>query len=202
MKNGTASPGAVPRGGMTMWVYTVDRYGSIIHDRGTVTVAYGNQSLPPVMSTAYPPCECSRCRHGQGDAPVNATVEHGDGDDSDRMDIATMRKTASELLGPNDEPDALPLASNDLDTLSAMLRGQLELLIPEVDQQARRLPKDSIPRYCALACVGEASRKLRVGEGCTPSVRVAVARKLARSVKALCDHYEKLTGEGPASERS
>ncbi|MFI2430369.1 hypothetical protein [Streptomyces sp. NPDC018693] len=28
------------------------------------TVAYGNQPLPPVMSTAYPPCECARCGAG------------------------------------------------------------------------------------------------------------------------------------------
>ncbi|GHD98624.1 DUF6415 family natural product biosynthesis protein [Streptomyces alanosinicus] len=58
------------------------------------------------------------------------------------------------------------------------------------------------PRYCALTCVGEASRKLRVGKGCPPSVRVAVARRLARSGQALCDQYEKLTGGDAASERS
>ncbi|MGW1051101.1 DUF6415 family natural product biosynthesis protein [Streptomyces sp. NPDC001118] len=81
--------------------------------------------------------------------------------------------------------------------LTAMLRGHLELLIPGVEAKARRLPKESVPRYCALACVGEATRKLRLGDGCTPPVRVAVARKLARCVKALCDHYENLRAEQP-----
>ncbi|MGW1000495.1 hypothetical protein [Streptomyces sp. NPDC002520] len=68
MTNGTAHPEPKKRAhGMTMRVYTVDRYGTITRDRGTVTVAFGNQPLPqlPMMSTAYPPCECGRCRAGQ-----------------------------------------------------------------------------------------------------------------------------------------
>ncbi|MGW0765631.1 hypothetical protein [Streptomyces sp. NPDC002676] len=67
MTNGTALPGASARGsGMTMRVYSVDRYGTISQDRGTVTVTYGNQLSPePVMSTAFPPCECSRCLSGR-----------------------------------------------------------------------------------------------------------------------------------------
>ncbi|MET8563221.1 hypothetical protein ABZV75_22495 [Streptomyces flaveolus] len=49
---------------MTMRVYTVDRYGMVTHDRGTVTVTPGNDLLP-LMSTAYPPCACPRHRSGQ-----------------------------------------------------------------------------------------------------------------------------------------
>ncbi|MER5548081.1 DUF6415 family natural product biosynthesis protein [Streptomyces sp. NPDC002589] len=113
------------------------------------------------------------------------------------LDIGTIRETAAILLGPDDAPDVLPPAPCELDTLTAMLRGHLELLIPGVEAKARRLPKESVPRYCALACVGEATRKLRLGDGCTPPVRVAVARKLARCVKALCDHYENLRAEQP-----
>ncbi|MFG2120755.1 hypothetical protein [Streptomyces sp. NPDC048710] len=44
-----------------MRVYSVDRYGTITQHRGTVTVTYGNQPLP-MLSTAYPPCMCFRCR--------------------------------------------------------------------------------------------------------------------------------------------
>ncbi|MFF7752650.1 DUF6415 family natural product biosynthesis protein [Streptomyces sp. NPDC007971] len=122
--------------------------------------------------------------------------------DTGPVDIATMRETAALLLGPDDGPETPPPALKELGTLTATLRGHLELLIPEVAAKAGRLPKNSVPRYCALACVGEATRKARVGDGCTSPVRVAVARKLARSVKALCDHYEKLGGAAPANERS
>ncbi|MGV4989178.1 DUF6415 family natural product biosynthesis protein [Streptomyces sp. NRAIS4] len=113
------------------------------------------------------------------------------------LDIGTIRETAAILLGPDDVPDVLPPDPCELDTLTAMLRGHMELLIPEVEAKAGRLPRDSAPRYCALACVGEARRKLRLGDGCTPPVRVAVSRKLARCVKALCDHYENLDAQQP-----
>ncbi|MER6076143.1 DUF6415 family natural product biosynthesis protein [Streptomyces sp. NPDC001817] len=122
--------------------------------------------------------------------------------DTGLVDIETMRETAALLLGPDDGPDALPPAVAELDTLAAMLRGHLALLIPEVEAKARRLPKESARRYRAVACVDEANRKLRVGEGCTPAVRVAVARKLARSLNALCHHYELLDGQAPTDEQS
>ncbi|MGV4984490.1 DUF6415 family natural product biosynthesis protein [Streptomyces sp. NRAIS4] len=116
-------------------------------------------------------------------------------------DTETMRETAALLLGPDDGPDALPPAVAELDTLATMLRRHLTLIIPEVEAKARQLPKDSVRRYCALACVDEANRKLRVGDGCTPAVRVAVARKLARSLNALCRHYELLDGQAPMGEQ-
>ncbi|MFI1767547.1 DUF6415 family natural product biosynthesis protein [Streptomyces sp. NPDC020800] len=130
---------------------------------------------------------------------MNATVENNNG--TGMVDIAMMRGTAAQLLGPDDGPDALPPASAELGALAAALRGHLEVLIPQVEAKAGRLHKNNPTRFCALACVGEASRKLRVADGCTPAVRVAVARKLARSVNALCDHYAKLCGEAPAGER-
>jgi hypothetical protein len=131
---------------------------------------------------------------------VNAAVKQDN--DTDLVDIATMRETAALLLGPDDGPDALPPVPTELDTLTMMLRGHLALLIPEVQAKAVRMPKDSVSRYTALACVGEADRKLRGGDGCTPAVRVAVARKLARCVNALCRHYEQLHGQAPAGEPS
>ncbi|MBT2420584.1 hypothetical protein J7F01_40380 [Streptomyces sp. ISL-22] len=100
-------------------------------------------------------------------------------------DLQTMRASASRAL-----TEALP--ESELDTLALTLRGHMQVLIPEVETAAARQPKDSIPRYCALACVGEARRKLRIGDGCTLPARVAVAQKLARSVSALCDHFENL----------
>ncbi|MEU6654541.1 DUF6415 family natural product biosynthesis protein [Streptomyces sp. NPDC046900] len=57
-----------------------------------------------------------------------------------------------------------------------------------------RLPEDDVPRHCALACIGESRVKLRATVGDGPDQAVAYARRLARSLTALCDHYEALTG--------
>lgn len=107
-------------------------------------------------------------------------------------DIETMRATVRQALAEDVE-----LAAADLDTLSLALRGHMEVLIPEVTVAAGQQPKDSSPRYCAMACVGEARRKLQIGNGETQPVRIAVVQKLARSVSALCDHLEGL-GVAPA----
>lgn len=69
MMNGTARPQPSARGSrMTMRVYTVDRYGRITQERGTVTVPPRNEPLPLMMSTAYP-CACPRHRSEQGVRP-------------------------------------------------------------------------------------------------------------------------------------
>ncbi|MFJ3302177.1 DUF6415 family natural product biosynthesis protein [Streptomyces sp. NPDC086549] len=108
------------------------------------------------------------------------------------VDIKVMRETARILLEPDAAPDALPPGPDELDTLTRTLSGHLELLVPEVEKAAGRLHKESIPRYCALACVGEARGKLRSTPRPGVSRDVAHARKLARVLNALCEHYEKL----------
>jgi hypothetical protein len=110
-------------------------------------------------------------------------------------DIETMRTSARRLL----VEDAIEPDADELDTLTAALRGHMELLAPEVEATAERLSKDDIPRYCALACVGEARGKLRAGPGLVGGV--AYARKLARSLNALCDHWENLNGVRPGASR-
>ncbi|MFJ9020817.1 DUF6415 family natural product biosynthesis protein [Streptomyces sp. NPDC102259] len=102
-----------------------------------------------------------------------------------------MRETARILL----DPDAVALApaGPELDTLTLATRGHLELLIPDVEQAASRLKRDSIPRYCALACLGEARGKLRAEPSRAPGGALVYARKLARVLGALCDHYETLS---------
>lgn len=124
-------------------------------------------------------------------ADHNATAE-----DCPPPDIDTMRATVNRLLDPDAAPDALPPALDELDTLTALLRSQLELLTPEVEERARRLGRDSIPRFCALACVGEARARLRA----EPSPRYGgppgYARRLARALNALCDHWERLEESG------
>ncbi|MFI7014372.1 DUF6415 family natural product biosynthesis protein [Streptomyces sp. NPDC050164] len=110
----------------------------------------------------------------------------------DPPDLATMRETAHRVLGPDNAPDAVPPAGDELDTLTATLRGHIELLAPEVEQAAGLLSENSPTRYSALACVEEAGGKLRA-----PTLSFArlagtvmYARRLARVLAALCDHYE------------
>jgi hypothetical protein len=100
-------------------------------------------------------------------------------------DIATMRATAARAL--HDAP-----AADDLDTLASMLRGHMHILIPEVDQLASH--RRDTAAISARACVGEARGKLNLGNGDIEAVRVSVVQKLARSVDALCRHYDALGG--------
>ncbi|MEU5892528.1 DUF6415 family natural product biosynthesis protein [Streptomyces sp. NPDC047461] len=112
-------------------------------------------------------------------------------------DIATMREAVDRLLDPDAAPETLPPAPDEVDTLTVQLRGHLELLLPEVEETVKKLPRSSIPRYCALACVGEARERLRT----EPSPRfggpAGHARRLARTLNALCDHWQALTESAP-----
>lgn len=100
-----------------------------------------------------------------------------------------MREAARRLLVEGAEEPA----ADELDTLLLQLRGHIELLIPDVEKATLRLPKDDIPRYCALACIGEARRKLAIVPKPGPGSAVAYARRLSRVVHALADHYESLS---------
>lgn len=108
-------------------------------------------------------------------------------------DIEAMRSAADHALGPDDGPEALPPSAAELETLDSTLRGHLELLIPEVARAAG--PRAcSVQTYCALACVGVARGQLDRTPASTFEARVAHARNLARSLGALCDHYERIYG--------
>ncbi|MFJ2567266.1 DUF6415 family natural product biosynthesis protein [Streptomyces sp. NPDC094154] len=120
---------------------------------------------------------------------MNGALESSAG--TQPVDVEAMRKSIVRLIGPDpDAPDG-----DELTRLSEWLREEMALIVPEVEQAALKLPADDVPRYCALACVGEAGRKLRVIPGtCGPHGELAHARKLARTLSALCDHWEALTG--------
>ncbi|MFD5156591.1 DUF6415 family natural product biosynthesis protein [Streptomyces hawaiiensis] len=124
----------------------------------------------------------------QATAPPHSAAEQ----DQAPPDIATMRETAHGVLGPDNAPDALPPAGEGLATLTATLRGHLEVLLPEVEQAAKQLPENSMTRTGAMYCVVEARGKLRAPElSFAPlSGSVMYSRRLARVVAALCDHYE------------
>ncbi|MEU9893127.1 DUF6415 family natural product biosynthesis protein [Streptomyces phaeochromogenes] len=101
-----------------------------------------------------------------------------------------MRAGARRLLTEDAE---LP-SHDELETLTLRLRGHIMVAVPEVETAAGKLPKDDVPRCCALACVGEA--RMRLGLEPEPGLpaRIAHAQRPARSVNALCDHYENLGG--------
>ncbi|MGW3913189.1 DUF6415 family natural product biosynthesis protein [Streptomyces sp. NPDC005070] len=106
------------------------------------------------------------------------------------LDVETMRATARLLLGEDAE---LP-TETELNTLTLTLRGHMMLLIPAVEDVARPLPEDDVPRACAMACLGESRMRLGLEPGVTLPAAVAHAQRLARSVNALCDHVENLNG--------
>ncbi|MEU5894522.1 DUF6415 family natural product biosynthesis protein [Streptomyces sp. NPDC047461] len=115
--------------------------------------------------------------------------------DQSRMppDIATMRAIVDRLLGPDAAPGTLPPAPDEIGTLTLQLRGHLELLLPEVEESAQKLPRASLPRYCALACTGEARERLRTQPAPRYGGPAGHARRLARTLNTLCDHWEALT---------
>ncbi|MFI5798602.1 DUF6415 family natural product biosynthesis protein [Streptomyces sp. NPDC051677] len=122
-------------------------------------------------------------------AAARAAAEHAP---AGPPDLAVMRETVRILLNP--DIDALPPAADELAALTRTVRGHLAVLIPEVEQAAGRLDKQSVPRYCALACVGEARGKLRAESSVGPGGALGHAQRLARVLNALCDHHEKVGG--------
>ncbi|NUO43713.1 MAG: hypothetical protein HOV82_16955 [Streptomyces sp.] len=111
------------------------------------------------------------------------------------VDVTTMRQTVDRVLDPDSAPNVMPPAGEELDTLILTLRGQLALIVPEIETALRSLHKTDPQRYGVLACLSETRQKLRVSvdDRATHEVAVALARRLARSLNALCYHYERLT---------
>ncbi|EKX66592.1 DUF6415 family natural product biosynthesis protein [Streptomyces ipomoeae] len=118
-------------------------------------------------------------------------------DEQDRppLDTETMRVTARRLLAGDVEPPT----PEELEMVTLQLHGHIEVAIPDVEAAAERFPEDDVPRACALACVDEARRRLGAEPGHTLSAGIAHARRLARSVNALCDHHERLAKLTPGS---
>lgn len=50
---------------MTLRVYTVDQYGTVTADRGTVEVQDGEELPPVTLASAFSPCACPHHRTGQ-----------------------------------------------------------------------------------------------------------------------------------------
>ncbi|WP_339128810.1 DUF6415 family natural product biosynthesis protein [Streptomyces sp. f51] len=126
-------------------------------------------------------------------ATATETANEGAGVGPLPPDIETMRTSARLLLADDGQ------VPEDLHTLALMLTGHINVLIPAVEKATRGLPRNDIPRACAMACIGEAGIRLRIGwPEDLATVQHSVAMKLARSVNALCDHYENLRGSARA----
>ncbi|WP_153812825.1 DUF6415 family natural product biosynthesis protein [Streptomyces sp. SUK 48] len=108
----------------------------------------------------------------------------------EQVDTATMRQNASLTLGPEGQADAPPPAPEKRGSLIFVLRDHLVQLIPEVEKKLGQLPRESSGRYCASACVGEARGKLQARPARGPDGEVEYARRPARVLRALLDHFE------------
>ncbi|WP_351230161.1 DUF6415 family natural product biosynthesis protein [Streptomyces sp. NPDC002133] len=103
------------------------------------------------------------------------------------VDVVEMRKTTARVLAQ----DAAAPAGEKLQMLTSLFEGNIQLLVPEVQKVAGRLPETDIPRACALACCGEARARLTPRGISSDPVKQAV--RLARSVNALLDHLQNLS---------
>lgn len=116
------------------------------------------------------------------------------------VDIETMRASARRLLAPDAEVPSV----EEVETLTLMLKGHLALIVPEVGRAASgRLGEDTFTRanarLDARMAVVATRNKLRFTPSPSPSAHIAYARRLSRSLNALCDHYEVLRGEYPGA---
>ncbi|MFB7085984.1 DUF6415 family natural product biosynthesis protein [Streptomyces sp. NPDC056296] len=101
---------------------------------------------------------------------------------------ATMRATAAWFLAQRTLPRHGVVKSFDHD-----LRDYLTELLPRIEQLAADRG-DDVPGKIALASVEETRRRVGVPEAAGLLGEVERVKLLARSVAALCDHYDALTG--------
>ncbi|MBK3571659.1 DUF6415 family natural product biosynthesis protein [Streptomyces sp. MBT62] len=181
MTNGTALP--KPEVKMTIRVYSVNGDGTVTEDRGVVNILAGQEL--PLGSAAVLPCRCYRCAV-QGDRASDASSPKA----PLLPDIAHMRADAAAFLA-----GCVPLPRyEDVQGFAVDCQRNLLKLIPEVEQLAGSFPDDDIPAKVAQAGVAEARRRLHEIEAVGLAGEVKRVQRLARSVLALCDHHDSLTG--------
>ncbi|RSN13727.1 hypothetical protein DMH25_08010 [Streptomyces sp. WAC 01325] len=100
-----------------------------------------------------------------------------------------MRAAAAWFLDQRTLPrhETLKLWSKDLSDF-------LEHLASEIEQRAAALPKADVPARVAMVGVGEARRRLDEPQAAGLLGETERVKRLARSVVALCDHHDALTG--------
>ncbi|MET8832203.1 DUF6415 family natural product biosynthesis protein [Streptomyces sp. NPDC004610] len=168
----TNTPGAK----MTIEVYTVTRDGTATTPTTTVIVPYGYEPPPDVRGPQLAPCACPLHRHPATDpSPLPSST-------------AIMRAYASWLL----DRTALPRTATT-QRFARDFHTYLTALIPPTEHLALSFPPDDIPATLALTSITTARQRLAEPEHPTPPKATARAQRLARSVLALCDHYDTLT---------
>ncbi|MEU0967852.1 DUF6415 family natural product biosynthesis protein [Streptomyces sp. NPDC005917] len=111
------------------------------------------------------------------------------------LDIPTMRATARRLLAA----DAGEPAADEVPVLLSTLRGHLELIVPVVERCAAFKPDDDqrwmAPVNCAIIAAADTRRAMsaEIHPGADAAVRHA--RRLARRLNAMCDHFETLISD-------
>ncbi|MEU4653853.1 DUF6415 family natural product biosynthesis protein [Streptomyces sp. NPDC023723] len=104
-------------------------------------------------------------------------------------DIVTMRAAATWFLDRRTPP-----GRGTVQALHRDLRGYLDGLIPWVLGIVRREETDEAQGSVALAAVAQARQRMGGAQIDELSGEPAHVTWLARSVLALCDHYDTLTG--------
>lgn len=107
----------------------------------------------------------------------------------DAEQTAAMRDAAVRFLN---EP-SLPRYQT-VQHLGHAFHRDLWRLIPRAEQLVGNASCDDVPAKVALACAGEARRRLDEIERAGLSGEFERVKRLARSVVALCDHHDSLTG--------
>ncbi|WP_217545551.1 DUF6415 family natural product biosynthesis protein [Streptomyces sp. GbtcB6] len=118
-------------------------------------------------------------------------------------DIRAMRVSIGLVLatdipkadpGDPDSRDApeLHFTGTELDALTVRYRDHVRTLIPVVEARAQLLPERHANRVAALMCAGQARVLLRAEPAETNALRGSIAVRLARSVRTLCAHYDRL----------
>ncbi|MEV6544379.1 DUF6415 family natural product biosynthesis protein [Streptomyces sp. NPDC051665] len=105
-----------------------------------------------------------------------ADIPRADPDDPESRDAPERRFSGAELA-----------------TLACTYRAHIETLIPAVQAWAEQLPEGHPNRVSALLCVGQVQLMYQgLGPGDTDAIRGSIASRLARSVRTLCGHYDRL----------
>lgn len=104
-----------------------------------------------------------------------ADIPKADPTDPDSRDAPELRFTVPELVALTDE-----------------YRAFLSALVPAVEDWAQRLPERHPHRVAAMICTGQARILLRTTPAETDALRGSIASRMARTVRTLCGHYDRL----------
>ena len=103
--------------------------------------------------------------------------------------IVSMRASATWFINRPTLP-----RHGEVETFERDFHQHLDQLMPLIEQLAAQCDSDDGQAKAALAGVGEARRRVTEPEAAGLNGEVARVKRLARSVPALCDHHDTLTG--------